>query len=165
LKENPVTLTQSDVTEVLDAGSGLSVDTFAPSLAGDRRIRGLIGRFESMAGTPARDEAPDRDESADRHPSRASCDFGTNAGDPLPRRADRAGRARALLRPTDPGRQMRRVPGEDHWWWTGDDSDAIPQEIEEFLTGQRHDAEIGRVLKTILFTDIVWVHGAGRGGR
>jgi hypothetical protein len=52
LKENPVTLTQSDVTEALDAGSGLSVDTFAPSLAGDRRIRGLVGRFESMAGTP-----------------------------------------------------------------------------------------------------------------
>jgi class 3 adenylate cyclase len=54
-----------------------------------------------------------------------------------------------------PGARCVEFPGEGHWWWTGDDSDAIPQEIEEFLTGQRHDAEIGRVLKTILFTDIV----------
>jgi class 3 adenylate cyclase len=35
------------------------------------------------------------------------------------------------------------------------DQDAILDEIEEFLTGARHHAELDRVLATVLFTDIV----------
>jgi class 3 adenylate cyclase len=46
------------------------------------------------------------------------------------------------------------LPGEDHWWWFGD-ADAVIDEIQEFLTGRRHQPEIERVLKTVLFTDIV----------
>ena len=38
--------------------------------------------------------------------------------------------------------------------WVGD-SDAIVDEIEEFLTGARHSAEPTRVLATVLFTDMV----------
>ncbi len=37
----------------------------------------------------------------------------------------------------------------------GSDADAILDEIEEFLTGERHSAEPDRILATILFTDIV----------
>src|SRR5262249_29258708 len=46
------------------------------------------------------------------------------------------------------------LPGDDHWWWVGD-ADSVLRPIEEFLTGRSQDHEIDRVLKTVLFTDIV----------
>lgn len=46
------------------------------------------------------------------------------------------------------------LPGEDHLWFHGD-SDAILDEIEEFLTGARGAREPDRVLATVMFTDIV----------
>jgi class 3 adenylate cyclase len=52
------------------------------------------------------------------------------------------------------GAQYVELPGEDHWWWVGD-AQAVIGEIQEFLTGRRHQPEIERVLKTVLFTDIV----------
>jgi hypothetical protein len=53
-----------------------------------------------------------------------------------------------------PGARLAELPGDDHLWWVGD-SDAITNEIEEFLTGERHAPEADRVLVTALFTDIV----------
>jgi class 3 adenylate cyclase len=53
-----------------------------------------------------------------------------------------------------PGAKLVELHGFDHIPW-GDDSDAILDEIEEFLTGVRHSAEHDRVLATVLFTDIV----------
>ncbi len=53
-----------------------------------------------------------------------------------------------------PGARFVEMPGEDHLPWIGD-SDGMLGEIEEFLTGVRHDAEHDRVLATVLFTDIV----------
>jgi class 3 adenylate cyclase len=53
-----------------------------------------------------------------------------------------------------PGSRLVEVPGVDHTPWVGD-SDAILDEIEEFLTGTRHEPESDRVLATVLFTDIV----------
>jgi pimeloyl-ACP methyl ester carboxylesterase len=44
--------------------------------------------------------------------------------------------------------------GDDHLWWVGD-HDAIVDEVEEFLTGERPSPQIDRVLATILFTDII----------
>ena len=44
--------------------------------------------------------------------------------------------------------------GEDHLWWAGD-TDALIDEIQEFLTGERQPIEPNRVLATVLFTDIV----------
>jgi class 3 adenylate cyclase len=38
--------------------------------------------------------------------------------------------------------------------WVGD-TDALLDEIEEFLTGARHGPEPDRILATVLFTDIV----------
>ncbi len=46
------------------------------------------------------------------------------------------------------------LPGEDHLPWVGD-SDAVVDEIQEFLTGVRSSPESNRVLATVLFTDIV----------
>ena len=45
------------------------------------------------------------------------------------------------------------VPGRDQVAWSGD-ADVLLDEIEEFLTGQRHGSA-DRVLTTVLFTDIV----------
>jgi class 3 adenylate cyclase len=53
-----------------------------------------------------------------------------------------------------PGARYVELPGEDHLPWIGD-SNAILSEIEEFLTGAKHEPELDRVLATVLFTDIV----------
>jgi len=46
------------------------------------------------------------------------------------------------------------LPGPDHFPWVGD-TDAILDEVEEFLTGARRGQEPDRVLATVMFTDIV----------
>ncbi len=53
-----------------------------------------------------------------------------------------------------PGAKFVELSGDDHLWWVGD-SESIVNEIQEFLTGERHAAEPDRVLVTVLFTDIV----------
>jgi len=53
-----------------------------------------------------------------------------------------------------PGAKYVELPGEDHVPYAGN-SDAILDEIEEFLTGVRHGPDLDRVLATVLFTDIV----------
>src|SRR5437763_13236204 len=58
-----------------------------------------------------------------------------------------------------PGAKYLELPGIDHnFLLTGerDMADRVADEIEEFLTGSRgSDVELGRVLATVLFTDIV----------
>jgi class 3 adenylate cyclase len=46
------------------------------------------------------------------------------------------------------------LPGEDHLFFVGD-TDALVDEIEEFLTGARSGAEGEAVLAAVLFTDVV----------
>jgi pimeloyl-ACP methyl ester carboxylesterase len=53
-----------------------------------------------------------------------------------------------------PGAKLVELPGVDHIFWVGD-GDAILDQVELFLTGQRHAAEPERVLATVQFTDIV----------
>ncbi|MFL5959896.1 MAG: adenylate/guanylate cyclase domain-containing protein [Gaiellaceae bacterium] len=53
-----------------------------------------------------------------------------------------------------PGAKFVELAGDDHWISAGD-TDAIADEIEEFLTGTRPVPEPDRVLATVLFTDIV----------
>jgi class 3 adenylate cyclase len=53
-----------------------------------------------------------------------------------------------------PGARFMELPGEDHLWFHGD-SDAILDEMEEFLTGTKRVHEPDRVLATVMFTDIV----------
>ena len=53
-----------------------------------------------------------------------------------------------------PGARLVELPGLDHVPF-GDDADRIADEIEEFITGERHAPEVDRVLATVLFTDIV----------
>lgn len=53
-----------------------------------------------------------------------------------------------------PNVKFVELPGGDHFFWAGD-AEAMLQEIEEFVTGQRGSAEPDRVVATILFTDIM----------
>ena len=53
-----------------------------------------------------------------------------------------------------PGARLVEIPGDDHLMWT-EHADLVVGEIEEFLTGSRHEREPDRVLATVMFTDIV----------
>ena len=53
-----------------------------------------------------------------------------------------------------PGARYVELDGVDSLPFVGD-HDAIVDEIEEFLTGDRHGAELTRALLTVMFTDIV----------
>jgi pimeloyl-ACP methyl ester carboxylesterase len=52
------------------------------------------------------------------------------------------------------GARYVELPGDDHIPWLGD-ATTVLDEVQEFLTGTRGDAEMDRVLATVLFTDIV----------
>src|SRR5262249_25656116 len=52
------------------------------------------------------------------------------------------------------GAKLVELPGADVLMYLGD-SDAVVDEVEEFLTGTRHAPDTDRVLATVLFTDIV----------
>jgi class 3 adenylate cyclase len=55
-----------------------------------------------------------------------------------------------------PGAKYVELPGENHIpFFERDILDRITNEVEEFLTGYRADAEVDRVLATVMFTDIV----------
>jgi len=53
-----------------------------------------------------------------------------------------------------PGARLVELSGVDHLPYVGD-SDAIVEEVQEFLTGVRAPPDHDRVLATVLFTDIV----------
>ena len=52
------------------------------------------------------------------------------------------------------GARLSEFPGDFHESGIGKDEDVL-DEIEEFLTGTRQEHEVDRLLKTIMFTDIV----------
>jgi pimeloyl-ACP methyl ester carboxylesterase len=53
-----------------------------------------------------------------------------------------------------PNAKYVELPGDEHLIWAGD-VDAVVDEVEEFLTGERPLPEANRVLSTVLFTDVV----------
>ena len=52
-----------------------------------------------------------------------------------------------------PGARLVELPGDDHFFFAGNWRPFV-SEIEEFVTGERHQAKHERVLQTVLFTDI-----------
>ncbi|MDT5015487.1 MAG: hypothetical protein QOD39_1647, partial [Mycobacterium sp.] len=53
-----------------------------------------------------------------------------------------------------PMARLVELDGVDHWPAVGD-IESITGEVEQFLTGQRHEPSLDRVLATVLFTDII----------
>ncbi len=135
-------------------GNGLMPAATAPSLMGDPKFMEWAGKMERYAAPPG----------VARHIIDAVGE--TDVRDVLPtiqvptlvmhRRGDQmfSPKHSEYLAEHIPGARLAMMEGTDSLFSIGD-SEAIIGEIEEFLTGERHDAEPDRVLATVLFTDIV----------
>ena len=142
--------------EMIDTGwgQGRTLSLFAPSLWQSEQARREWGRMERAVISPG----------AARAYMRILYDLDVRPVVPavrvptlvIHRTGDRtvsveAGRwiARHL-----PGARYVELPGDDHIPWLGD-ATSLLDEVQEFLTGTRGEAEVDRVLATVLFTDIV----------
>ncbi len=134
-------------------GEGMLLDFFAPSVAHQDQIRALTGTYERAAASPGMARALiEALSQTDVTPVLSSIAVPTLV---LHRRDEviSVEGARTLAREI-PGARFVELDGIDHWPFLGD-SDAIVDEVQEFLTGARHVREPERALATVLFTDIV----------
>ena len=145
---------------------GFSADVFVPSLARDDSFRQSWARFERFAVSPAGFKARMRmlDETDARHIRpviRVPTLIVHREGDRVARIEGARYMAERISGVDISARRFRRRSAPVTWSspasmtpWVGD-VDTIFDEIEEFLTGERHGGELDRVLATVLFTDIV----------
>jgi class 3 adenylate cyclase len=120
----------------------------------DEATRRRFARFERSSATPAMAAAANRFAlHIDARHALSAISAPTlvihRTGDPLVNVAH--GR---YLAEHIPGARFSEYPGDFHESALGEDEEVL-DEIEEFLTGTRQEREIDRVLKTIMFTDIV----------
>ena len=137
-----------------DWGGPVGLDVRAPSLVHDERARQWWSRFLRMSASPGAAAAL----------TRMNYEIDIRSALPVIRvptlilhatgDLTMSVCASRYLAERIAGAKMVEVPSTDHLPW-GADADAILDEIEEFLTGERHSAEPDRILATILFTDIV----------
>jgi len=134
-------------------GSGSMLEIIAPSHARDPSTRGWFAQVEKLQVSPAQGAALNRmGADADVRDALTSVRVPTLV---VHRRGDQlidVAHARYVAQHI-PGARMIELEGEDHAFFS--DPDAILDEIEEFITGQRGHAVPDRVLTTVLFTDIV----------
>jgi pimeloyl-ACP methyl ester carboxylesterase len=120
----------------------------------DEDMRRQLATFERNSATPAMAAAANRfGLHVDARQALSSISAPTlvvhRTGDPLVSAAHGRYLAEHIR-----GARLVEFPGEFHFSALGKDQEII-DEIEEFLTGTRRQHEIDRVLKTVLFTDIV----------
>jgi class 3 adenylate cyclase len=134
-------------------GQGFVAGSVAESRMGDPRFMEWAGRLERLAASPAtikrifdligeidvRDILP-----SIRVPTLVMHRRGDSFIDP---------RHSHYIAEHIPEANLVLLEGGDNMFSIGD-SDALVGEIEEFLTGERHQAEADRMLATVLFTDI-----------
>src|SRR5437867_2619428 len=134
-------------------GKGVLLSAFAQSLAHDAAAREWWARFQRQAASPGAAVAVMRMVyDIDTRPILSAVRVPTLI---LHRTEDRmvpVEHARYLAEHI-PGARYVELPGTDHFFWTGD-ANAYLDQIEEFLTGERHVSESDRVLATVLFADI-----------
>ncbi|MCI4351388.1 MAG: adenylate/guanylate cyclase domain-containing protein [Thermoplasmata archaeon] len=140
----------------LEAGWGgaVELDTLAPSVAHDPAFQRWFAAYGRLSASPSAAVALARmNTDIDIRTLLPSIHVPTLV---LHRRGDRDVRVEngRYLAEHIPGAKWVELPGEDHVWWVGD-TDAILDEVEEFVTGTRAHGGAERVLTTILFTDIV----------
>jgi class 3 adenylate cyclase len=135
-------------------GTGAIVELFAPSRIADERFRAWYARLERLGGRPEQVAQSWRAAyEADVRPLLPSISLPTLV---LHREGNRlinlgAGR---YLADHIPNSKLVVLPGDDHLFYVGD-TDALADEIEEFLTGTRSGADGDVLTMTVLFTDIV----------
>jgi pimeloyl-ACP methyl ester carboxylesterase len=133
---------------------GLDLNMWAPSIAGDERARGeMVAYLRSAASPGAVRAVMEMNREIDVRNVLPAVRVPTLI---VHRTADRVihlQQARYIAKGIMNARLVE-LPGDDHVPWVGN-SDALLDEVEEFLTGVRHGPEPDRVLATVLFTDIV----------
>jgi pimeloyl-ACP methyl ester carboxylesterase len=134
-------------------GQGLSLMILAPDRFHDKALVRWWGRFERQSLSPRMARAVLRlDRELDIREVLPSIGVPTlvihRTGDVIP--VDGARWLAAQI----PAARFVELSGNDHWPWISD-PDQIVDEVEEFLTGERQERELDRVLATVLFTDIV----------
>jgi class 3 adenylate cyclase len=144
----------SSFTDALENhwGEGEALALFMPSVAGDPHARRMLGMFERAAASPAMVRALQQfNTEIDVTHVLALIGVPTlvlhRTGDLVPVEYGR------YIAEHVPDARFVELVGDDHVPWLGD-SDAVLDEVEQFLTGARHAAEPDRVLATVLFTDI-----------
>jgi DNA-binding SARP family transcriptional activator/class 3 adenylate cyclase len=134
-------------------GEGRSVEWFAPNLAHSKRARANVARWERMAVSPGTlatflSMMPMIDVRAVLPAVRVPTLIIHRTGDVV---LD-AFHARYLAEHI-PGARLIERPGGNHILWS--DAGPLADEIESFITGAKVEADLDRVLTTVLFTDIV----------
>jgi len=130
------------------------IETWAPSLAKDEGYRHYRANYSRLAASPGAAVAIWRmNKDIDVRHVLPAIRIPTLVLHRTGDRLTRVEQARDLAERIA-GAKLVQLAGEDHTPWVGD-ADSIVTEIEEFLTGARHEAALDRVLATVLFTDIV----------
>lgn len=136
-------------------GTGSSLQKFAPSRANDAAFRNWWARTERLGASPAAVVALMRMNSQ------------IDVSDILPavrvptlvihRTGDRVVSVEGGREVAEriPGARLIEIPGDDHFFYVGENAPQISSMIEEFLTGSQAYVAVDRVLATVLFTDIV----------
>ncbi len=137
-----------------DWGGPVGIDLRAPSMAQDERFRQWWARFHRASASPAAAATLLRmNGEIDIRHILPAIRVPTLILHSVNDRMIDIGAARYMAARI-PGAKLVELNGIDHSPW-GDNSNAILDEIEEFITGVRHSADHDRVLATVLFTDIV----------
>jgi class 3 adenylate cyclase len=135
-------------------GTDAAVEFLAPSRVADERFRAWFARsMRFTSGPDLMAHMARASFESDFRPLLPSVSVATLV---LHREGDRLIRLGAgrYLAEHIPGARLVVLPGDDHLFFVGD-TDAVVDEIEEFLTGARSGAEGDVLTMTVLFTDIV----------
>jgi pimeloyl-ACP methyl ester carboxylesterase len=135
-------------------GTGSNLETIAPSLGDDDRVRTWLGRLERLSLSPgALQRMAGHLSDIDVRPVLDTINVPTLI---LHRTDDQLVDVRhsRYLAEHIPGARLVELPGSDNLASVGD-TEALAGEIEEFLTGGRRSGTVQRAMLTVLFTDIV----------
>lgn len=131
-----------------------SIDVIAPTLAGDETVRAWWARVERLACSPGMAVTMQRAMFAYdvRHllPAVAAPTLVLHTDNQLVR----LGHGRYLAEHI-PGAELKEFAGHDYWWWVGETGEVVVKELVKFLGGTGAPVDGGRVLATLLFTDVV----------
>lgn len=133
--------------------AGVDLTLWAPSIAGKERAAAAAAYFRAAASPGAALAVMNMNREIDVRDVLPLVTPPTLIVHRIEERVISIDHARYLARRI-PRARLVELPGNDHMPWIGD-SEAILQEVEEFLTGERHAPEVDRVLATVLFVDIV----------
>jgi class 3 adenylate cyclase len=136
-------------------GTGESVSKYAPSMADNAGFKRIWARHERVGATPAAATALMRmNQEIDISSVLSAIRVPTLVIHRTQETAVSIEAGRYLAQHIA-GARLAEFDGADHLPYIGENADDIVDEIQEFVTGSRPDAEPDRVLATVMLTDIV----------